>query len=166
MKKTLMIVSLIVSLGAVAAGVASYVAASNSAQAQTQPVIAFVESDLIIQNYEPAKNLNLELDQLKQKSELDLEKTIKEKYGEGDVNALPEESRAAVQKMVEEADGQYQKEMERVRDEKWKPIVDKIKETISGVAQAHGAQLVLEKSAVIYGGIDISDEVIKKLSTP
>ncbi len=44
------------------------------------------------------------------------------------------------------------------------PIFDKVEATIKSVADAKGLSVVLDKSNVVYGGQDITDEVVKKLS--
>jgi outer membrane protein len=44
------------------------------------------------------------------------------------------------------------------------PIMDKVEATIKSVADAKGLSVVLDKSNVVYGGQDITDEVVKKLS--
>lgn len=44
------------------------------------------------------------------------------------------------------------------------PIMDKVEATIKSVADAKGLSVVLDKSNVVYGGQDITEEVTKKLS--
>ena len=43
------------------------------------------------------------------------------------------------------------------------PILDKVNAAIKKVADAKGLTVVVEKQAVLYGGSDITDEVIKNL---
>jgi outer membrane protein len=44
------------------------------------------------------------------------------------------------------------------------PIMDKVEATIKSVADAKGLSVVLDKSNVVYGGQDITDEVTKKIA--
>ena len=44
------------------------------------------------------------------------------------------------------------------------PIYDKIDGAIKGVSEAKGLTVVVDKSNVIYGGQDITEEVLKKIS--
>lgn len=129
-------------------------------------IIGYVDSDLILESYIPAKEVNQELADLRRKSEDDLRKKVQDKYGAGDVSTLPQESQMEVQKMVEEADARYKQEMTRLQDEKWAPIVRKINDVIKQAGLEKKVAVVLDKAAVISGGVDLTDDVIKKLSTP
>ena len=43
------------------------------------------------------------------------------------------------------------------------PIKQDIDDNIKKVAEAKGLQVVLDKSAVVYGGTDVTQDVINKL---
>ena len=43
------------------------------------------------------------------------------------------------------------------------PIRQNIEDTVKKVAEAKGLQVVLDKSAVVYGGQDITQDVVSKL---
>ncbi len=135
---------------------------SVSAQAEGQ-VVGFVDSEAILANYPEAVQVNQELSSLRKASEDELHKKVQEKYGVDNLDSLPDESKLAIQKMVEDADGQYQKKILDLKSQKWDPIVNKVNDSIKQVGQAKGVQVVLEKAAVVYGGIDLTDEVISKL---
>lgn len=57
---------------------------------------------------------------------------------------------------------QLQERLGVKRTELYGPIRDKINAAIKAVADAKGLTVVLDKSSVLYGGQDITDEVIKK----
>ena len=44
------------------------------------------------------------------------------------------------------------------------PVLDKVEAAIKAVAESKGLTVVMDKSNVVYGGIDITDEVGKKIS--
>jgi Skp family chaperone for outer membrane proteins len=136
----------------------------NTSAVAEGEIIGYVDSDAVLEAYGPAKDVNTELDTLRASSEDNLKKKVAGKFGPGDVSALPQESQMEVQKMVEEADAQYKQEMTKLQNEKWLPIVQKINDTIKTIGQEHKVVVILDKQAVISGGIDLTDEVIKRLS--
>jgi outer membrane protein len=44
------------------------------------------------------------------------------------------------------------------------PVLDKVDAAIKAVADAKGLSVVMDKANVVYGGVDITDEVGKKIS--
>jgi Skp family chaperone for outer membrane proteins len=137
--------------------------ATGAAEAQSSVVIAFVDSEEILEAFPQAVRINMELSELRKKSEEDLRQRITAKFGTGDIAALPGSSQMEVQQMVEKADEDYQKEMERLRQQKWTPVVDAVNSVIQQVGVEFKAQVVLEREVVLHGGIDLTDEVIKRL---
>lgn len=128
-------------------------------------VIGYVDSDRIMEGYAPAISVNTQLASLRQKSEADLEKSVREKFGPGEISMLPRESQLEIQKMVEAAEGAFEEKSVKLRDEKWEPIVKSVNDTISKVALEQKIQVVVDKAVVIYGGVDITDKVLAKLPT-
>lgn len=59
---------------------------------------------------------------------------------------------------------QLQERLAQKEREVMGPIFDKINAAIKDVATAKGLSIVVDKQNVIYGGQDITDEVIKKFS--
>lgn len=57
---------------------------------------------------------------------------------------------------------QLQQRLGVKRTEIYGPVRDKINAAIKAVADAKGLSVVLDKSSVLYGGQDLTDEVIKK----
>lgn len=61
----------------------------------------------------------------------------------------------------------YQQTMQRLQQkavELREPVVNDINDAVKKVAEAKGLQVVLEKTAVVYGGQDITQDVVSKLS--
>lgn len=58
---------------------------------------------------------------------------------------------------------QVQQRLNLKQQELKAPILDKINAAVKAVADAKGLSVVLDKSDVVYGGQDITDEVLKKL---
>ena len=46
------------------------------------------------------------------------------------------------------------------------PLLNGINDTIKKIADKKGLKVVVDKSTVIYGGTDITDEVAKALQNP
>ena len=58
---------------------------------------------------------------------------------------------------------QTQQRLQQKQNELMDPIRQNIEETVKKVAEAKGLQVVLDKGAVIYGGQDITQDVVSKL---
>ena len=59
---------------------------------------------------------------------------------------------------------QVQQRLSLKQQELTGPVFDKVEATIKAVADAKGLSVVMDKSNVVYGGQDITDEVGKKLT--
>ena len=67
----------------------------------------------------------------------------------------------------EEKAAYYQQTQERLQQKQQElidPIQKKIEAEVKAVAEAKGLQVVLDKTAVVYGGQDITQDVIRKLA--
>lgn len=62
-------------------------------------------------------------------------------------------------------DRQLGQQVEQKRQELLKPIVEKINAAIQEVADAKGLSIVIGKQQVIYGGVDITGDVLKKITS-
>lgn len=59
---------------------------------------------------------------------------------------------------------QLQQRLQTKNQELLVPINDQVTAAIKGVADSKGLTVVVEKGAVVYGGQDITDEVVKKIT--
>jgi len=67
----------------------------------------------------------------------------------------------------EEKAAYYQQTQERLQQKQQDlidPIQKKVEEQVKAVAEAKGLQVVLDKNAVVYGGQDITQDVIRKMA--
>lgn len=58
---------------------------------------------------------------------------------------------------------QCQKRLQEKQQELEEPIIKSVDEEIKKAADARGLNVVIEKAAVVYGGQDITDDVLKKI---
>ena len=58
---------------------------------------------------------------------------------------------------------QTQQRLQQKQNELMEPIRQNIEDTVKKVAEAKGLQVVLDKGAVVYGGQDITQDVVSKL---
>ena len=76
------------------------------------------------------------------------------------------ESKSANMNDQEKAD-YYQQTMQRLQqknEELMEPIEKSIQDAVKSVAEKKGLSVVIEKGAVVYGGQDITQDVVKQLS--
>lgn len=89
--------------------------------------------------------------------------------------ALKAEQEAAKKEFVDKSAGlsdtdkqnldrQLGQRVEQKRQELLKPILDQINAAIKGVADAKGLSIVITKQEVVYGGVDITQEVLAKIT--
>lgn len=136
--------------------------AGDNAEAQGH-LVGYIDSDAVLERYEPARKVNKELADLRKQIEMDLERTVREKYGPGDLSTLSREQQLEVQQMFEDTDRIFQEKSESLRQEKWLPIVEQVEKAIEEVAMNEKMEVVLEKTAVIHGGVDLTDKVVEHL---
>ncbi|MBE6074417.1 MAG: OmpH family outer membrane protein [Selenomonas ruminantium] len=59
---------------------------------------------------------------------------------------------------------QTQQRLQQKQQELMEPIMKNVEESVKKVAEQKGLSVVLEKSAVVYGGTDITQDVVKQVS--
>lgn len=67
----------------------------------------------------------------------------------------------------EEKQSYYQQTMERLQQQNtdlMEPVQKQVEDAVKAIADAKGLTVVLNKDTVVYGGTDITQDVIKKLS--
>ena len=124
--------------------------------------VATVNSSKIIQSYPQAQNLLQDI----AKAEADLNKKIQEKRQTLEKAKEQKKTQTELQMLAEQIRLELEPEAKKLEDQSNKKsaeIESKIKSTISEVAKQAKYDLVLVEEAVLYGGTDISDEVLKIL---
>ena len=59
---------------------------------------------------------------------------------------------------------QTQQRLQQKNQELMEPITKSVEESVKKVAEQKGLSVVLEKGAVVYGGVDITQDVLKQVS--
>ncbi len=119
-----------------------YAAPANSSS------IGIVDYVYLINKHPDTKNSN---DALRSEAE-----QAKKEYAEKSVNMNDQDKH--------NLDQQLGQRIEQKRQDLLKPIMGKINEAIKEVADAKGLSVIVGKNVVIYGGVDITDDVLKKIS--
>ena len=96
----------------------------------------------------------------------DLAKLDQQMQGEVEQAKKDFDTKSATMSDKEKQDyyGQTQQRLQLKQQELIAPIRDQIEATIKAIAESKGLTVVLDKSTVVYGGQDITDEVVQKIS--
>ncbi len=125
--------------------------------------VATINSNKIIQSYPKAQKLMQDL----AKSETDLNKKILEKKAALEKAKNENKTQTELQMMAEQMRLEIEPEAKKLEADSNKrsdEIEASIKQAIDAVAKENKYDLILTEEAVLYGGTDVSDLVIKKLS--
>ncbi len=137
----------------------------NSAQAAEVPLkVGTVNSNKVIQSYPKAQRLMQDL----AKSESDLNKKILEKKTALEKAKAENKTQTELQMMAEQMRLEIEpeaKKLEADSNKRSEEIETSIKQALDSVAKENKYDLVLIEEAVLYGGTDISDLILKKLGT-
>ena len=114
----------------------------------------------------PSSNIGVVNSNLVFQQHPDLAKLDQQMQGEVDQAKKDFEAKSATMSDKEKQDyyGQTQQRLQLKQQELIAPIRDQIDATIKTVAESKGLTIVLDKSSVVYGGQDITDDVSKKIS--
>ena len=164
MKRILNIGLTMLSLAAVAVSLWIFAGSTKAQTAAAQaPLIAFVDSDKLITAYPPAVDANKAWDDYVKQQDEQIKAAIIQKYKTDDVASLPREAQLDVQKMIEENDAQRDEQYQKINKEKWEPVRAKIQTAIETASKTRGISVVLEKKAVLAGGLDLTGDVLTAL---
>ena len=84
------------------------------------------------------------------------QETLKQEFTEKSAGLNDSEKR--------DLDRQFGQRLAQKRQELLKPILDKVLAAIQDVAKAKGLSTVLEKREVVWGGVDITQDVLTKIN--
>jgi outer membrane protein len=59
---------------------------------------------------------------------------------------------------------QTQQRLQQKNQELMEPITKSVEDSVKKVAEQKGLSVVLDKGAVVYGGVDITQDVLKQVS--
>lgn len=115
--------------------------------------IAYVDMDALIAQHPNRTAYQKELNEFIQKRKEDLR-------SKSSLPDLTDKQKAQLQNLSQ----QYEKEVYERDQELTKKIVDDIQKKVEEVAKKKGLELVLQKSAILYGGQDLTSDVLKMLT--
>ena len=124
--------------------------------------VAFVDSNKVLQEYSVAQKMLQDL----AKAEADLNKKIADKKALIEQAKNAKKTETEIQMLAEQMRLEIEPEARKLEDDTNKrsdEIEINIKNAIDLVAKEAKYDVVMIKEAVLYGGVDISDEVLKKL---
>ncbi len=127
--------------------------------------VVTINSNKIIQSYPKAQKLMQDL----AKSETDLNKKILEKKAALEKARSENKTQTELQMMAEQMRLEIEPEAKKLEAESNKrseEVETSIKQAIDAVAKENKYDLILTEEAVLYGGTDVSDLVLKKLNPP
>ena len=115
------------------------------------------ESAIGVVNYQALVSGSPRLDQIRS----DMESAIAETRREFDNNSknMNDEEKERYYKQLQERLANKEKDL-------MDPLLKEINDTIKKVADKKGLKVVVDKSTVVYGGTDITDEVAKAMQNP
>lgn len=114
----------------------------------------------------PSSNIGVVNSNLIFQQHPDVAKVDQQMQGEVDQAKKDFEAKSATMSDKEKQDyySQTQQRLQLKQQELVAPIRDQIDASIKAVADSKGLTIVLDKSTVVFGGQDITDDVIKKIS--
>lgn len=139
-----------------------FILSNSSATLAEGLKVATVNSSKIIQSYSKAQNLLQDI----AKAESDLNKKIQAKRATLEQAKAEKKTQTELQMLTEQIRLELEpeaKKLEAETNKKSEEIETKIKTTIESVAKAGKYDIVLVEEAVLYGGTDISEDVLTKL---
>ena len=136
---------------------------SSVSAAQSGYKIAYIDSNRILKEYSAAQKLLQELG----KAEAELNKKIMAKRQEIKKAQEAKKTETEIQMMAEKIRLELEPEAKRIEDEsarKSKEIEDKVDSVIKSYAAKAKYDVIVLKEAVLYGGTDITNEILKELN--
>jgi Skp family chaperone for outer membrane proteins len=124
--------------------------------------VAIVDSNRVLQEYSVAQKMLQDL----AKAEADLNKRIADKKALIEQAKTTKKTETEIQMLAEQMRLEIEPEARKLEDDtnkKSDEIEANIKAAIEAVAKEGKYDAVMIKEAVLFGGIDVSDEVLKKL---
>lgn len=122
--------------------------------------IAMVDLNRIIEEHPISLEWDTELNNRKAQREDEVKEEIRSKYGVTDESQLSETQKADVQRFIMMENEKFRQEMLPERNENLKKIEKDIIDFSAIIANEKGYALVVDRVAVIFGGTDITDDVL------
>ncbi|MFA6450825.1 MAG: OmpH family outer membrane protein [bacterium] len=133
------------------------------ALAAGKPTVGYVNLEDVLKTHPALIKWNKELETLKAAREKSVEKQIKDKFGVTKETHLTDTQRAQVQQFIIGENDKFTAEMAPKQAGKMKKVEKDIRDAAAVIASEKKLDLVLDRMVVIYGGVDITADVIKKI---
>lgn len=158
-------------LAAVAAALVVLAAAAlvwSGSSAKTATIIGYVDVDRVASEYlGPALNEPLKKETERLQAELDKELARLDAEFDDKSKGMNESDKADLreryQQQKQDLFVKYQQQLDQRKQEMINARLPKIREAIGKVGERLGLEVVLDKSQVIWGGRDTTDEVLREL---
>ena len=122
-------------------------ALAAKAQSKQTAAVGYVNRQQIFNSYPGIQEILKQIQTLREAAQQDYDTRSKD---------LPEAERQALNNTIA-------REEARKEDLLMKPVGDKIEASIKAVAEAKGLTVIIDAATVVYGGIDITADVIAKV---
>jgi Skp family chaperone for outer membrane proteins len=156
--------SLVFTMLAAAAALAAPASAPQAAPAAaSQFSFGTIDLSRIVKEHPVMIKWNDELDKAKTERSAQVEKMIKDKFGVTDLTQLTDQQRSQGQQVLAQEEERFKAEMGPKELEKMKQIESDIKEQGAVVATEKRLTFILDRSVVIYGGVDVTDSILDKI---
>ncbi|MNK30125.1 Outer membrane protein (OmpH-like) [compost metagenome] len=145
-------------LAAMTAGIVT----TQAAQAQAAPTVGFVDTAAVFNAYPEAKKAQ---DQFRKKAE-DYQEELAKRQKQIEEARKAGKSDADIQKMMKDAEQDLMPQKKAVEELDRKlstQIKAKIESAIGASAKAKGITTVVDKQVILYGGTDLTSDVVKRL---
>lgn len=139
--------------------------------------IGYVDIQKALDSHPDAEKANKEFQEFKNKDLKDfqekeqtaLDEKLKKKFGNRDIESLPKEEQMEAYKIFTEANEKFKKLAEKKLNDKYDsliaPLLSDLEKAIKDIGKKKNLTVILDKNVVLYGGIDITSEVIAALKS-
>jgi len=125
--------------------------------------VGYIDIDQVVKAHPLLAKLNSELLSMKTAREKEIKKQIKAKYGVTEQSQPTPAVGAQIQKYISGENQKFSSEVESKQAAGMNRIEKDIKDITETVAAAKKIDLVLDRATVVYGGVDITKDVIEKV---
>ena len=149
---------------ALTSAIIAAVGVSSAAFAQTTPkVIGTIDRDKVVQHYPKAQQFAEELKKGEEKVQKLVEGANKQYEDAKKANKPPAELEGLQKRLQVEIDNEVKK-LQTTAQQLEGQLEGEMDSAIKAEAASHKVDVVLMKAAVLFGGIDITDGVVKRLA--
>ena len=122
--------------------------------------IGYVDINKIIDEHPISLDWDNELNKLKAERENAVKDEIKAKFGVTEESDLTDEQKLEVQKYIMMENEKFRQEMLPARNERLQKVEEDIVTYSAVIADQKGLDFILDRAAVIFGGTDITDDIL------